>query len=121
VVMPRKPLSPCSYPGCPKLCEGRYCEEHKKLTDKQYNRYERSKDVNKIYGRSWKRIRDKYAREHPLCERCLSEGRATLMQEVHHIIPVSQGGTNDPSNLMSLCQSCHTKMHIELGDRKIRR
>jgi len=121
VVMPRKPLSPCSYPGCPKLCEGRYCEEHKKLTDRQYNRYERSADVNKIYGRSWKRIRDKYAREHPLCERCLREGRATIMQQVHHIVPVSQGGTNDPSNLMSLCQSCHTKMHIELGDRKIRR
>ncbi len=26
--MPRKPKRPCSYPGCPNLCDGRFCEEH---------------------------------------------------------------------------------------------
>lgn len=34
-----------------------------------------------------------------------------------HILPISQGGTHDASNLMSLCQSCHTRIHHELGDR----
>ena len=29
--MPRKPKRPCSYPGCPKLTDGRFCEEHQKL------------------------------------------------------------------------------------------
>lgn len=57
------------------------------------------------------------AKEHPLCERCLDEGRLTLMDEVHHIVPISRGGTNDEANLMSLCHSCHTKIHHELGDR----
>ena len=33
----------------------------------QYNKYERSADVNKKYGRAWKRIRDRYAAAHPLC------------------------------------------------------
>ena len=28
--MPRKPKRPCSFPGCPKLTEGRFCEEHEK-------------------------------------------------------------------------------------------
>ena len=55
--------------------------------------------------------------EHPLCEMCLKEGRLTPVQEVHHILPVSKGGTHARENLMSLCQSCHTKIHHDLGDR----
>ena len=39
--MPRKPKRPCSYPGCPKLTEGRYCEEHAKTVNRNYNKYER--------------------------------------------------------------------------------
>ena len=31
------------------------------------------------------------AKEHPLCERCLDEGRLTLMDEVHHIVPGIKG------------------------------
>lgn len=45
------------------------------------------------------------------------DGRSTLAEEVHHKIPVKRGGTHDENNLMSLCQSCHTKIHIEMGDR----
>ena len=29
----------------------------------------------------------------------------------------SKGGTHARDNLMSLCQSCHTKIHHDLGDR----
>ncbi len=120
--MPYKPRRPCAYPGCGRLGESgeQYCEEHTKLERDHYNRYERSADVNKKYGRAWKRIRDRYAQEHPLCEICLKEGRLTPVDEVHHILPVSQGGTHATENLMSLCHSCHTKIHIEIGDRQIR-
>lgn len=31
--------------------------------------------------------------------------------EVHHIIPRSKGGTDDPNNLITLCQRCHRKKH----------
>lgn len=115
--MPRKPMRPCAYPGCPKRTDKLYCPEHAKAVRQNYDRYVRSPDVNKKYGRAWKRIRDRYAAEHPLCERCLKEGRVTLMDEVHHILPISRGGTHDKSNLMSLCHSCHNKIHIEMGDR----
>ena len=115
--MPKKPKRPCAYPGCPRLTEGQYCEEHRKQVDRQYNKYSRSSDVHRKYGRAWKRIRDRYAQEHPFCEMCYKEGRMTLMEEVHHIIPVSKGGTHDRSNLMSLCKSCHNKIHIAMGDR----
>ena len=38
--MPRKPKRPCSYPGCPRLTDGRYCEEHAKLEAKRYEKYD---------------------------------------------------------------------------------
>ncbi|MBR3639367.1 MAG: HNH endonuclease [Clostridia bacterium] len=115
--MPNKPKRPCRYPGCGRLSDGPYCEIHRKVVKKEYDRYERSPDINKKYGRAWKRIRDRYAAEHPLCEMCLKDGRLTPTEEVHHILPVSKGGTHSRDNLMALCRSCHTKIHHELGDR----
>ena len=115
--MPKKPKRPCSYPGCPNLTDGQYCKEHEATARRQYNKYERSADVNKKYGRAWKRIRDRYAAGDPVCEMCLKEGRLTPVDEVHHIVPISQGGTHARDNLMSLCRSCHTKIHHDLGDR----
>ena len=109
--MPSKPLKPCKYPGCPKLTKGQYCEEHAYKVAKEYNKYSRSPDHNKSYGRNWRKIRNRYAAAHPLCEQCLKEGRMTPMTEVHHILPIKQGGTNENSNLMSLCHSCHEKIH----------
>ena len=47
--MPRKPKRPCSYPGCPKLVEGQYCDKHKKLTDSQYNKYGRDEFTKSFY------------------------------------------------------------------------
>ena len=121
--MPRAPRRGCAHAWCPNLAVpgGRYCEEHKGEDVKRYDRYQRRPEHGKVYGGTWKRIRDRYATAHPLCERCLDEGRTTLMKEVHHIVPVSRGGTHDESNLMSLCQSCHTKIHVrELKDRTVR-
>mgnify|MGYP001114152568 CR=1 FL=1 len=119
--MPYKPKRPCAYPGCGRLAvHEQYCAEHQKVADDNYKRYERSPDFNKTYGRSWKRLRDKYIKQHPLCEMCLKEGRLTPVDEVHHILPVSQGGRSTPDNLMSLCRSCHIKIHLELGDRHSR-
>ena len=107
--MPKKPLRPCSHPSCPNLCDGQFCEQHRVEERRKYDKYERSSDVNRKYGRAWKRIRDRYATEHPLCEMCLKEDRLTPVQEVHHILPVSKGGNHARDNLMSLCQSCHTR------------
>ncbi len=32
--------------------------------------------------------------------------------EVHHIIPVQNGGTDDQKNLMRLCSECHSEVHM---------
>ncbi len=115
--MPRKPKRPCSHPGCSEVSEARYCEKHKSLMNKNYNKYQRHPDSNKRYGRSWKRIRDRYIKSHPLCEECKKQGLLTPAEEVHHILPLSKGGGNETSNLMSLCKSCHSHITAESGDR----
>lgn len=33
--VPRKPKRPCSFPGCPRLTDGRFCPEHEKLENKR--------------------------------------------------------------------------------------
>ena len=115
--MPRKPKRPCSYPGCPLLTEERYCEQHEMLAAKNYERYDRNPVVRKRYGRAWKRIRDRYIKEHPLCEECRRQGRLTPAEEVHHVLPLSHGGTNSMDNLMSLCTSCHSRITARDGGR----
>lgn len=32
--------------------------------------------------------------------------------EVHHLVPVSEGGSNDVGNLVALCPNCHRKADI---------
>lgn len=115
--MPRKPKRPCSHPGCPNLTDGRYCPEHEKEENKRYERYDRDPATKRRYGRAWKRIRDSYAAAHPLCEQCLKDGRYVATEEIHHKLPLSQGGTHDRNNLIALCKSCHAKIHAEHGDR----
>ena len=116
--MPRKPKHPCRYPGCPRLTEERYCEEHKRLANQQYDRYSRDKVARKIYGsREWKKIRARFLAAHPLCEQCRKEGRLTAATEVHHILPLRRGGTHADENLMALCKPCHSRIGIQMGDR----
>ena len=115
--MPRKPKRPCSYPGCPKLTDGRFCEEHQRLENRRYEKYSRDPVAKRRYGRAWKRIRDRYMNAHPLCERCQRDGRLVKAEQVHHIKPLAEGGDHSENNLMSLCSSCHAKIHAERGDR----
>lgn len=78
---------------------------------KHYERFSRGYDKNERYGSPWKKIRDRYISAHPLCEACLGLGKASVATLVHHRKPLSEGGTNDESNLQSLCVSCHERIH----------
>lgn len=117
--MPRKPLKPCSYPSCPKLTDSRYCAEHKKLVDKQYNLYERDKTSQKFYQSvEWKAVKKRHLQLEPLCRECKRNGKLTKATMVDHIVPIKQGGLPlDDSNLQSLCWSCHSKKSVQEGSR----
>ena len=120
--MPYKPRQPCAFPGCSQFAEnkrrnGQYCTEHQKVMDKRYNRYERDPESYRRYGRAWKHIRNCYIKAHPLCEECKRQNKLTPAEEVHHIVPLSHGGSNHDHNLMALCNSCHSRFTVESGDR----
>jgi len=118
--MPYKPKRPCAHPGCPKLTHGRFCPAHAKQDAQNYDKYRRDPDTHKRYGRAWKRIRDRYITAHPLCEQCEAAGRLILAEEVHHITPLSDGGTHAADNLMALCSSCHSGITLaEINRRRI--
>ena len=38
--------------------------------------------------------------------------------EVHHILPVSHGGGDEPENLVTLCKNCHKARHAALAGEK---
>ena len=109
--MPRKPMKPCRYPGCPKLTAGRYCPEHERVSRQHYERFARGYDSHERYGSAWQKLRDRYMEAHPLCEKCAEAGRYVKAVLVHHVKPIADGGTNETENLMSLCVSCHEKLH----------
>lgn len=60
--------------------------------------------VRRRYGRVWKRIRDSYVKTHPFCELCYEKGVIVPVEEVHHKVPLAEGGTHERSNLISLCK-----------------
>ena len=117
--MPHKPKHPCAYPGCPELTYERYCPEHKKLTDAQYDKFDRDKTAAEFYRSSaWRHTRENYLIDHPFCEECQKRGRLTKATLVDHIIPIRQGGpTLDENNLQALCSSCHSAKSIKEGSR----
>lgn len=45
------------------------------------------------------------ARDNFICQKC---GEVNCL-EVHHILPLVYGGSNDPTNLITLCKNCHKK------------
>jgi 5-methylcytosine-specific restriction endonuclease McrA len=47
------------------------------------------------------------SRDNYQCTEC----GATQDLEVHHIVPRRLGGPDDPSNLITLCAACHSRLH----------
>ena len=75
----------------------RFCEEHQRKENARYEKYDRDPAVRRRYGRVWKRIRDSYVKMHPFCELCFEKGVIVPVEEVHHKVPLAEGGTHDRS------------------------
>ena len=60
------------------------------------------------YPEDWSELRQAaLARDNYRCGNCGS----TVGLMVHHIVPLSKGGANSLSNLRTLCEDCHKKLH----------
>jgi 5-methylcytosine-specific restriction endonuclease McrA len=65
------------------------------------------------YPKNWDNLRWWIKRRDNLkCVECGSQKNL----HVHHIIPLSRGGSNHPSNLQTLCEDCHTEKHPHMID-----
>ena len=72
--------------------------------------YTRTKRTNQSFydSTAWRKLRNWHVLNNPLCEECKSNGRATSVQVVDHIIELKDGGAPlDASNLRSLCHAHH--------------
>ena len=47
--------------------------------------------------------------EYKLLDRCVNCGGSS--HELHHIVPLALGGTNNDSNIIQLCSPCHGLVH----------
>ena len=47
--------------------------------------------------------------------RCTQCGAQDVELHVHHVVPLSLGGNNDPDNLVALCDYCHSQIHPRMG------
>lgn len=107
--MPKKPLKPCKHPGCPKLTEEKYCNEHKAL-----HVSDRVNATGRGYDSRWRSARSRFLKVNPLCVKCKEEGKFNKATVVDHIKP-HRGDKNlfwDETNWQSLCKSCHDKKTI---------
>ncbi|MCF6311326.1 MAG: HNH endonuclease [Verrucomicrobiales bacterium] len=47
-------------------------------------------------------------------DRCGMCGESGLTLDIHHKLPLSEGGTNELANLKLLCPNCHRREHDEM-------
>ena len=99
--MPSLPPKPCTV--CRVLVHdgSERCDAHKRKP------WQRSPDIKRVAGRVLQRARDALFSREPLCRECHKHGRATPATKRDHIVPLSQGGTDDDSNIQPLCEDCH--------------
>jgi 5-methylcytosine-specific restriction protein A len=74
---------------------------------------------------AWQQKRERVLkRDHYLCQPCLQKSPViySAAYGVDHVIPVSEGGTDDEENLQSICSPCHlTKTQDESNRARSRR
>jgi 5-methylcytosine-specific restriction endonuclease McrA len=59
----------------------------------------------------WRRLRQIiYTRDGGLCCYCHNPVRLEDCH-IHHVLELSEGGTNQPTNLKTLCVKCHKTRH----------
>ena len=110
-------LRKCTYGGCPKTIHHDTedknpprCERHKyTFTPKKVYHDHQFHRARYFYGTTeWKKLRERYINQHPLCEHCDKRGLITPGEMVDHVIEIEDGGEKlDFNNLQTLCTHHH--------------
>lgn len=82
---------------------------------KKYGRHlKRETYANGIVNSWWSICEQVKKRDNNKCFYCGAKA-----EEVHHIIPLSRGGTTTMVNLVCVCKACHNRLHSHMKNRKI--
>lgn len=76
--------------------------------------YQKGQQLGYENVKSFVRARDNYTCQY--CKKCKD-----VSLDVHHIIFRSNGGTNKPDNLITLCTACHKDLHSDLINPKFKK
>lgn len=101
--MPRAAPRPCSFKACRTLVKdgsGR-CAAHPREP------WIKVTPTKRITGRRLQEMRAALFARDPLCAECRRQGRATPATQRDHIVPLAEGGPDDPTNEQGLCARCH--------------
>lgn len=71
--------------------------------------------VERLQNQESDQLRQSVLREDRYRCVCCERDYSIANLHVHHIIPLYRGGTNDPRNLVTVCYSCHKKIHKREG------
>ena len=87
------------------------CDKHTVKAKSGWVDYNKGKTASQNgYGAAWRKLRDAVLiRDRHLCLVCYRLGIFTPAKQVDHIINKDSGGTNDLSNLQSICVKCHKR------------
>lgn len=94
-------------------CQDQYCKD---IIDQKIKHLNYKKAMRKIEKGTFRHGVQAELREYIknrddfTCRLCFSKLQSKEMQ-VHHIVPVSNGGEDDHINLVLLCNECHTNLH----------
>lgn len=70
--------------------------------------------MSQNYPSNWDTLRKKvYRKDGYQCQNCQAYGgpKGNAELRAHHVVPVSKGGTNEMSNLITVCEKCHKSIH----------
>src|SRR5699024_2979220 len=106
------PSTPCRQYRCPNIVKRKdkgYCDDHADQRSNWTKRPDRSGSTTKRgYGHAWRKLRAQVLeRDGHLSVACKQADRFVPATDVDHIVPKSKGGTDELSNLQSLCNPHH--------------
>jgi 5-methylcytosine-specific restriction endonuclease McrA len=98
--MPKRPCLVCGT-----VSEGSWCERHKPVWK------QRSPSSRAVHKPGWNKLRARALLRDG--RRCVYCGAGDDGLEVHHVLPVSEGGANTLANVVTICHACHRNAHRE--------
>ena len=102
--MPTAAPKPCTDPGCGVLVRdgSSRCDAHKRTDWRK-----KPTATKRMTGRKLQAARAALFKENPLCVKCQEAGRLRPATQRDHIVPLSEGGLDEPDNTQGLCDECH--------------